>query len=283
LSVNHFVAEARARLREAGIQSADLDARLLAQFVLGWTAEQLLIAAGDPAPPDFAAKYDALVARRAAREPLAYITGAREFWGLPFRVSPAVLIPRPETELIVEATLALFPERGAPLSIADACTGSGCVAIAIAHERPLARIVATDISPDALAVARQNAADLQVADRVRFAQADLLDGVDGPFDLITCNPPYVLRRSRSGLQPEVRDHEPAIALFGGDDGLDVLRRVAAQSAARLKPGGYLICEFGYGQEIEIEALIAATPGLALVELRRDLQGIARIVVVRRPA
>jgi release factor glutamine methyltransferase len=157
------------------------------------------------------------------------------------------------------------------------------VAIAIAHERPLARIVATDISPDALAVARQNAADLQVADRVRFAQADLLDGVDGPFDLITCNPPYVLRRSRSGLQPEVRDHEPAIALFGGDDGLDVLRRVAAQSAARLKPGGYLICEFGYGQEIEIEALIAATPGLALVELRRDLQGIARIVVVRRPA
>jgi release factor glutamine methyltransferase len=254
---------------------------LLAQFVLGWSAERFLTSAHDSEPPEFASKYAALVERRAGREPLAYIVGRQEFWGLPFEVSPAVLIPRHETELIVEAALQLFPEHDAALTIADVCTGCGCIAVAVATERPCARIVATDISTVALDVARQNAIRLGVSDRIRFQCADLLEGVGGPFDAITCNPPYVAERDKPGLQPEVRDHEPNVALFGGRDGFHMVERLVTSAADCLRPGGYLLFEFGLGQDDRVEALVADTDGLTLLELRRDLQGIARTAVAQR--
>jgi release factor glutamine methyltransferase len=277
------VAEARGRLRDAGLSSkgAELDARLLAQFVLGWTAERLMASGHDPEPPGFAGEYEALVERRIGREPVAYILGQQEFWGLPFEVSPAVLIPRSETELIVEAALELFPEAKRPLAIADVCTGSGCVAVALAHERPASRIIATDISHVALDVARRNARRHGVADRMEFRCADLLEGLDGPFDAVACNPPYVAEVDRGGLQPEVRDHEPHVALFGGHDGFHLVERFVKNAAAAVRRGGYLLFEFGLGQDDRVEAVVEQTDGLRLRELRRDLQGIARTAVVER--
>lgn len=282
-SIHAHVAEARGRFREAGLSSrgAELDARLLAQFVLGWTAERFLTSAHDSEPPEFASQYEAVVARRIGREPLAYIVGRQEFWGLPFDVSPAVLIPRSETELIVEVALELFPKADSSPAIADVCTGSGNVAVALATERTAARITATDISSVALDVARQNARRLGVADRIQFQCADLLDGLAGPFDAITCNPPYVAERDRPGLQPEVRDHEPSVALFGGRDGFHLVERLVRSAAGCLRPGGHLIFEFALGQDDRIESLVGSTDQLALVELRRDLQGIARTAVVER--
>jgi len=277
------VAEARGRFRDAGLSSkgAELDARLLAQFALGWSAERFITSAHDSEPPDFATRYEALVARRLRREPLAYIVGQQEFWGLPFEVSPAVLIPRSETELIVEVVLERFPQVNEIVTVADLCTGSGNVAVAIATERPAARITATDISQVALDVARQNARRLGVAGRIDFRCTDLLDGLQGPFDVITCNPPYVAERDRPGLQPEVRDHEPDVALFGGSDGFHLVERLVRDAAGYLRPRGHLLFEFGLGQDERVEALVADTAGLRLVELRRDLQGIARTAVVER--
>ena len=282
-SIHQLVADARGRFRDAGLSTrgAELDARLLAQFVLGWTAERFITSGSEPEPPGFASRYEALVERRVGREPLAYIVGQQEFWGLPFGVSPAVLIPRPETELIVEAALELFPETDRHLRAADVCTGSGCVAVALAIERPAARIIATDISGVALDMARQNAARHGVGNRIAFHCGDLLDGIEGPFDVIAGNPPYVAERDKRGLQPEVRDYEPGVALFGGSDGFHLVERLVRSAVHYLRPGGYLLCEFGLGQDEQVEALVAGTGNLRLIELRRDLQGIARTVVAER--
>jgi release factor glutamine methyltransferase len=282
VTVYERVAAARARLRIAGLSPAEseIGARALAVHLLGWTIERLLTDGREKEPDGFADRYDAAVARRAAREPLAYIVGEREFWGLAMEVTPDVLIPRPETELLVEAALDLHPDRHGPLAVADVCTGSGCVAIALAHERPAWSVVATDISERALAVARRNARRHDVAARVQFAHADLLDDAPGPFDLIVANPPYVRARDRDGLQPEVRE-EPHLALFGGPDGIDMIARLVAQAPARLKRDGVLAFEFGFGQEVEVEAIVNASPGLALLDLKRDFQGIARTAVARR--
>ena len=269
--------------RGAGMVEAEaaLDARLLAERVLGWDAATLLTRASEPEPPAFAARYEALVARRVAREPMAYILGRREFWGLDFDVSPAVLIPRPDTELIVEAALAAFPDRDAPLDISDVGTGSGCLAVALGRERPNARLVATDISTAALDVARRNAARHGVADRVTFIEADLLRGIDRSFDLIVSNPPYVREVDRGALQPEVLHHEPATALFGGADGLAIIRRLVDDAAPRLTPKGFLIFEFGCGQDDAVTELVARAPGLAVLDVRTDLQGIPRVAVARK--
>jgi release factor glutamine methyltransferase len=284
-TVHHRVAEARDRLRAAGIQpaEADLSARLLAEHLLGWDTARLFTSGGEMEPAGFAGEFDALVARRAAREPLHYIVGHREFWGLEFELTPAVLIPRGDTELIVEVALELFPSPTERLKVAEAGTGCGCLAVAIAHERPNARITATEISATALDVARRNARKHGVADRITFVQGDLLAPVEAGsgLDFIMANPPYVAERSRPGLQPEVREHEPGVALFGGADGLHLIERLIDQVPARLRRGGYLAFEFGCGQDEDIERLLAAADGLEIVELRRDLQGIARTAVARR--
>jgi len=276
------VAAARQRLRDAGIppDEADLDARLLAEHLLGWDAARFFTDSGDAEPAGFAPRYEALVARREAREPIAYITGLQQFWDLSFEVSPAVLIPRPESELIVEAALEAVPARE-PRTIADICTGSGCLAVAIARERPNARLVATDISDAALDIARRNAARHGVGARIRLVPPDLFDKVAGPFDVIVSNPPYVPARDRDTLPPEVRDHEPAAALFAGDDGLEVVRRMLPQLPPRLKPGATAMFEIGFGQADAVEQLISATPGLRIVAVRRDLRGIPRTAVARR--
>jgi release factor glutamine methyltransferase len=249
--------------------------------VLGWSAEQFVTSAAEPEPPDFAPRYEELVRRRIGREPLAYIMGRQEFWGLSFEVSPAVLIPRPETELIVEQALSLLTRGANGSTVADLCTGSGCVAVALATEIDGVQITATDISQAALDVARRNAARHGVADRIELRCADLLAGLSGPFDLIACNPPYVADGDRRGLQPEVRDHEPGVALFGGPDGFHVLERLVEGAAAYLRPGGHLLFEFGLGQDERVESLVGRADRLSLVELRRDLQGIARTAVVER--
>jgi release factor glutamine methyltransferase len=282
VTLQEAVAHGRAQLREAGINDAEaeLDARLLAQLALGWDAVQFLTRAGESATSVFVSAYEPLVGRRARREPFAYIAGEKEFWNLTFRVSPAVLIPRPETELIVEAALARHG-GGIPLSIADVCTGSGCLAIAIAHERPLASVVATDISAKALDVARFNASRLHVDSRVVFVETDLLVGVEGIFDLIVSNPPYVPEYERSTLEPEVRDYEPPLALVAGSGGLAVIRSLVDQSLPRLKPGGSLLFEFGFGQAEAVRVMLSSTKGFGDINLIRDLQGIPRTAVARR--
>ena len=284
-TVHAHVGAARERLRHAGIEpdEADLDARLLAEHVLGWDAARFFASAADPEPVGFATRFDSLVTRRAAREPVSYITGRHEFWGLSFEVSPAVLIPRPETELIVEIALEKLDQaaKGSHCDVADACTGTGCLAVVLAHERPLARLVATDASDAALEVARHNAVKHHVDRRIHFVRSDVLEDVDGPFDLIVANPPYVPDGDRATLQPEVRDYEPAIALFAGVDGLDVVRRLIQQAPPRLKPRGTLVFEIGFGQAAAVEQLISASPGLRMIGLRRDLQSIPRTAVVER--
>jgi len=279
--IRQRVADARRRLEAAGIppDEAELDARLLAEHVLGWTTERFFADATQTAPADFAARYEALVARRASREPYAYIVGHQEFWGLDFLVGASVLIPRPETELIVESALACAGET-ASATIADVGTGSGCIGIALAHERRAATVIATDISERALEIARANAIRHGVADRVDVRMADVLQGLAGSFDIIVSNPPYVCERERGQLQPEVQ-FEPAAALFAGEDGLDAIRRLIVEAPSRLNAGGALIFEFGFGQADAVAGLISQSPGLTMVDLRRDLQDIPRTAVARR--
>lgn len=283
ITIHARVALARRRLIDAGIPDSEalLDARLLARQVLGWDAARFAAASGEPESADFEQRYDALIGRRTRREPVAYIIGHREFWGLNFEVSPAVLIPRPETEGIIEAALDLVPDRGASFLAADICTGSGCLAVAIAREYPAARCVATDVSSEALAVARRNAARNAAADRVDFVLTDLLQGTQTNFHLIVSNPPYVPERDRESLAPEVRDHEPAVALFAGSDGMDLITRLVSEAPAHLASGSFLLFEFGSGQAEAVEELIGQSNGLTMVDLRRDLQGIPRVAIARR--
>ena len=282
MTINAQVAAARQRLRDAGISrdESDLSARLLAEHALGWSRERLLTDGSAGEPAGFTARFEALVSRRARREPLHYIVGHREFWGLDFEVTPAVLIPRPETEILVEATLARIGASAA-MTVADLCTGCGCVAIAIAHERPETRVIATDISEEALAIARRNAERVGVADRVEILRGDLVAPFETICDVIVANPPYVVAGARTALQPEVRDHEPDLALFGGDDGLRLVDRLIREAPPRIRSGGWLMFEFGLGQDLEVEEMITASPELTFVGVERDLQGIARTAIATR--
>ena len=275
------VAEAGRRLAAAGIGARDaaFDAEVLARRALGWDRAAYLARCREPAPPAFGERFDLLVARRRRREPVARITGSREFWGLDVEVTPAVLVPRPESELLVETALARLGDRTARWSVADVGAGSGCLAIALARELPRARVTATDVCPDAIAVARRNAARHGVADRIAFHCADLLDGRPGPFDLIVSNPPYVPDTAVGALAPEVRRHDPPAALRGGPDGLDTVRRLVAAAARRLRKGGWLVMEVGAGQDREAAA-IGRRAGMRTVAAHPDLQGIPRAVVMR---
>jgi release factor glutamine methyltransferase len=241
---------------------------------------------GDPLAPDRAAAFCDLVERRLAGEPIQYITGEAEFYGLPFLVNRDVLIPRPETEHLVEKAIALagkLRKTGASPAprIVDVGTGSGAIAVALAHELPFARIAATDISAAALTVAHANAARNGAADRVRFLKGDLLEPLAGEtFDLIVSNPPYVPEGDRAALDEEVRNYEPAQALFAGGDGLDVYRRLLPAAWRSLAPGGFLLGEIGHGQQQAIEALLKKE-GFVDIEFFADLQNIPRVAQARR--
>jgi release factor glutamine methyltransferase len=281
-SVHDRLVEARQALTGAGISAdeAAIDAEVLARHVLGWDRAALIADWRNPAPPHFSEALATLIGRRVSREPVAYITGHREFWGLDFEVTHDVLIPRPETELVVEEALLYAREVRTPATIVDVGTGSGCIAFALAREFPSARVTATDISPAALDVARRNAQRLGVADRVTLAHADLLDRTIGIADLIVSNPPYVADADAPSLEPEVRQYEPPEALFGGADGLEIVRRLLSKGGVHLARDGRLIMEFGFGQETAV--LDAARhAGWQILRVCRDLQGIPRVAVLRR--
>ena len=282
MTIFELVQGARTRFVNAGISStlATLDAEVLARQVLGWDRARFLADRNEKATSMFLLKYEPLVARRERREPVSYILGTREFWGLDFEVGRDVLIPRPETEMIVEETLTLVGKDSSP-RIVDVGTGSGCIGIALATEIPGARVTAIDVSPDALAVARRNAATHGVMDRVTFVETSFLDGIEPGVDVIVSNPPYVPSVSKLGVTPEVRDYEPSVAVFSSADGLEGLRSVLNGAAAKLAPGGWLVMEFGCGQDDCVTALVQAVAGLELVRIRHDLQDIPRTVICRR--
>ena len=283
MTLHERLVEARGVLAAAGIAQAEaaIDVDLYARTILGWDRARLLVERQAATPPQLEPRFSEWVERRRRREPSAYILGVREFWGLEFEVTRAVLIPRPETEFLVEEAVGLLPTLG-EAAVADVGTGSGCVAVSIAHERPRCRVTATDISTTALDVARRNAARLGVADRVRFVATSYLNDVPGPFDVITANPPYVKDGDKPALAPAVK-HEPEVALFGGVEGLRDITGVLDAACLTLKPGGWLVMEFGYGQEEQVEALVAARAPLTLRRVRADLQGIPRAAIIQRGA
>jgi release factor glutamine methyltransferase len=276
---------ARARLIAAGVDNneAVLDTNLLARHVLGWSRAEMLMRQDDPTPDGFEDAFNALVERRARREPAAYIRGLQEFWSRDFLVTTEVLIPRPESELIVEELLALLPvdAPALPRRVADVGTGSGCIAVTVAAERPHVHVVATDISRPALDVARKNAARIGVAPRIEFLECAYLSGTTGLFDFILSNPPYVAEAEYEELQPEVREYEPAIALQAGGDGLRDIRQIVDLSAERLKPGGTLFMEIGHQQAEPLAELVKQFPSLTLARISHDLQRIPRVAVIER--
>lgn len=259
--------------------SARRDAEFLLMHGIGKNRAWLIAHVDELLPEDAAASYRELVRRRFHGEPIQYITGETEFYGLPFFVTPDALIPRPETEHLVEKAIELATKFGKP-RIADIGTGSGAIAVALASKLPHASITAIDISARALAIAEENAKRNGVA--LRFLQGDLLAPAGAePFDVIVSNPPYVPSTDRDSLAVEVREYEPGLALFAGDDGLEVYRRLIPASFAALVRGGFLAIEIGYGQSPAIAELLTVT-GFAQVEFVPDLQGIPRVACGLRP-
>jgi release factor glutamine methyltransferase len=270
------------RLKTAGIDEAALDAESLLRHVLGWDRATLIARSRDPLPAEVEALFLALVEQRASRRPLQYLTGTQAFWHHEFRVTPDVLIPRPETELIVEASLALLQGVERPV-IVDVGTGSGCIALSLAAERPDAEVHAIDVSAAALEVARDNARRLGVEGRVRLHHGHLLEPVAalaGGIDLVASNPPYIGLAELPGLAPEVRDHEPVVALSPAGDRYSVYRELAPEVQRLLKPGGHLALELGQGMEAEVGRILEAG-GLEVVRVLSDLQSIPRTVLARR--
>jgi release factor glutamine methyltransferase len=265
----------------AGIDNVRFEARLLLGRAAGLSAEQLIARGGEPAPAAAAAALRELTARRIRREPMAYILGEREFWGLPFKVSPAVLVPRPDSETVIEAALALMPDRLRPWRIADLGVGSGCLLLTLLREFPAALGVGLELSPDALAIARSNARTLGVEGRARLMAGDWRQpgwaaGLGGPFDLLVSNPPYIDTAEIDRLMPEVARFEPRAALDGGADGLAAYREIAAAVPELVVPGGRILVEAGVGQVPEIAAIFSSR-GLTIDAPWKDLAGVDRVV------
>ena len=276
-----LVLELTNRLRAAGVSSPHLDARLLVCHALGIERSALFSHPERILAPAERAAIDQLAQRRLGREPMSHVLGRREFWSLDFRVTADTLDPRPDTETVVEAALDYTRDRTRPWRVLDFGTGSGCILLSLLTELPQATGVGVDIGAATLAVAADNARRLGLADRVRFVQGDWGAGVDGSFDLIVSNPPYIPDGDIAGLEAEVARFEPRRALAGGPDGLDCYRVLAPQIARLLVPGGEAALEVGLGQDPMVAALLEQA-GLALRGVRRDLAGIARVVVAGKP-
>jgi release factor glutamine methyltransferase len=274
-----------ARLRTSAIDSAELDARILVGAVLGLDLTRTIAAANRLLTSHESTRLEDFTRRRLAGEPVARILGLREFWGLPLQLSAATLVPRPDTETVVELALEMLrasQRSGRPLRIADLGTGSGAILLALLSERPDAFGYGTDISVEALRTAHNNAVDLGLASRAAFVACDYAAALSDPFDLIVSNPPYIRSADIAGLATEVRDHDPLRALDGGADGLDAYRALIPQAARLLAPGGVLAVEVGEGQSADVERLMAAA-GLTLEgPPKADLAGIRRAVAGRKP-
>jgi release factor glutamine methyltransferase len=286
LTLINAINDASAKLAAAGILNARLDAEVLLRHTLGRDRAWLLAHIQDALDEERYGFFQQHIARRCRREPLQYITGRQEFWGLEFLVTPDVLIPRPETELIIEAALGSAPMRTRPLTIVDVCTGSGCVAVCLAKELPEVRVFATDSSAKTLEIARENARRHGVGDRIRFLEGDLFEPLEeldlsGRVDIIVANPPYVPSGARGALQPEVRDYEPALALFAGPDGTEIHRRIIGGSPHLLKGNGPLIMEMGLGQAEMLVRMTRESNAFADPAILKDLAGIERVIVARK--
>lgn len=305
IDVRRALKDGMAQLRAANIASHTLTAEILLMHALGRDRAWIYSHPEDFLDTAIAEKYFAFIDRRAAGEPTQYITGKQEFWGLGFEVNPSVLIPRPETEHVMEVALARLGERGlkihmdtgAPrdtLFVADVGTGSGCLAVALAHELPHAKVFATDISAEALEVARHNAACHGVSDRVEFLEGDLLrpflenaPAADGSaalpkqFDLIVSNPPYIGRHEESSLAREVRDHEPHAALFGGPTGVELYGRLIGQAAELLRDRGLFVVELGHDSADHVRGIFDSQHGWTNVAITFDLAGIPRVLAAQR--
>jgi len=266
-----LLAAATLRLRAAGCDTPELDARLLFQAATGLAREDLILAPEQLIAPEKRARFEGFLQRREAREPVSRILGEREFYGRSFRVTPDVLDPRPDTETLIDAALPLMPEGA---RILDLGTGTGAIAATLLAERPDASGVAVDVSEAALAVARGNAARLGVADRLILALGSWFSPVSGRFDIIASNPPYIPAAEIAGLSPDVRNFDPVLALLGGEDGLDPYRLIAAGAAAHLNPGGHVLVEIGAGQAPAIGEIFAAH-GFGLRAAHADLGGHVR--------
>ena len=272
-----------AQFKSAGIDSAELDARILVGSVLGLDLTGLIAAAARILTDDEAERLEGFARRRIAGEPVARILGLKEFWGLPLRLSPATLVPRPDTETVVEAALEILraeSRRDSPLRIADLGTGSGAILLALLSELPDAFGVGTDISVPALRTARDNARQLGFAARAAFVACDYAAALSGPFDLIVSNPPYIRSAQIASLDAEVRDHDPRRALDGGFDGLDAYRLIAPEARRLLTPGGALVLEVGHGQSGDVQELLAAAGATPAGPPKSDLAGIRRAVTGR---
>jgi release factor glutamine methyltransferase len=268
--------------RAAGLETPELDARLLVGHALGLDHADLAAQSDRIVGGEEAERIRIFAARRMAREPVARILGCKEFWSLPFVVAPAVLVPRPETETLVEAALTVLDaEPGRRPRIADLGTGSGALLLALLHEIRGAEGVGTDVSPAALDVARKNAKRLGLAQRATFVVCDFGAALGGGFDLVVSNPPYVAQPEWRRLAPEVRNHDPKLALDGGSDGLAAYRRIAADARRLLAPGAHIILELGAGMADPVTAIFAAQ-GLAIRAARPDLSAVPRALIIQRP-
>jgi release factor glutamine methyltransferase len=269
-------------LKSKGFDEAKREAELLLTHVLGCQRIELIARFEDQPSDGQRAKFKELITRRVSGWPVAYLLGTRDFYLLTFEVNPAVLVPRPDTETLVLEALTRLKPLAAP-DVLDIGTGSGCIAVCLAHQKKTARVVATDVSPDALAVAQRNAAKNGVAERMTFLQGDLFAPLasGSTFDLIASNPPYIAQSEFASLTADVRDHEPRIALDGGPDGLAFYRRIAAGVGPFLKPGGSLLLEVGYTQADAVRALLAERPELEVGTTLKDTGGHLRVVTAKK--
>lgn len=282
-SIAQLIVEAAQVLRRAGVAEARREAGSLLAHTIARNRTFLITHADELLAADEVNRFRELVRRRAAGEPLQYITGRQEFFGLDFEVTPDVLIPRPETELLIETALGLLREADQSPLICDVGTGSGCIAITLLHEQAQARSVALDISRPALEVAARNAARHNVRERLSLIASDCFEALDASrarFPLIVSNPPYVTARAFEGLQREVREHEPRTALTGGADGLLIIRRIIEDAPRFLHPGGHLLLEIGFDQHEAVARLLDHRVW-QLLDIHKDLQGIPRIVAARK--
>lgn len=273
---------AKARLEAAGLTGPVIDARLMVEAAADATRADIVTDPYRPLTPEQEATLDNYLSRRERREPVSHILGRKGFWKIMLSVTPDVLTPRPDTEVIVDYALKQFPEQ-MPFNILDLGVGSGAILLAILAERPAARGLGVDVSEDALAVARENAANLGLAPRAALLRGDWTQGLDeASFDLVVSNPPYIASEVIEGLEPEVKDYEPRLALDGGPDGLDAYRRLAPEILRVLKPGGAFAVEIGYDQKDAVEALFKAA-GASAVQTLKDLALHDRVVVgVKNP-